>query len=96
MGKEDIEKRILEIAELYDKVDTSDFQGMLLALETMSGEHYQDLYNKVATIIITKRIEKINDETMDYSSKVEKLKELEKEFECDIDYIDYHISFKYQ
>lgn len=96
MEEKDIDKRILEIAELYDEIDTSDLQGMLLALETMSGIHYQTLYNKVVTIIITKRIEKINDETMDYPSKVEKLKELEKEFECDIDYIDYHISFKYQ
>lgn len=84
MEEKDIDKRVLEIAELYDEVDTSDLQGMLLALETMSGIHYQTLYNRMAEIVIRKRLNN-------------NIREMEKEFDCDIDYdVDYNIAFKYQ
>lgn len=82
MEKEDIDKRILDIANLYEVVDTSDLQGMLLALETMSGVHYETLYNKMAEVIIVRRIRKFG-------------KELEKEFECDVD-MECNINFKYR
>lgn len=93
---EELEKKLRVLANDYDDLTFSDYQGCLMALETMYGVHYQELFNKCAKIIIEKRIESMKNETMDFSSRVEFCKQLEKEFDCNIDYVDYSIDFLYK
>lgn len=92
----EVKNRLIEIAEIWEEVDTSDFQGMLMAMEMMYDISFQDLFNYVAKIIIEKEIEIMKNKTMDFSSRVEVLKELERRFDCNIDYIDYSIDFLYR
>lgn len=95
LNNEELVVKLNDIADNYEDFNASDFQGCLMALETVYKIHYQDLFNYVAKRIAEKKIEEMKDKTMDYSSRVEFMKELEKEFDLIIDYIDYSISFKY-
>jgi len=93
---EEVKNRLVDVANIYEDIDTSDFQGILMAIEMMFDISYQDLFNYVAKIIINRRIENMKNETMDFSSRVDYLKMLEREFDCNIDYIDYSIDFLYK
>lgn len=95
INNEELMEKIKCLANDYDSFNRNDFEGCLLALEQDYGVHYQELFNAVAKIIVEKKIEYIKDVTLDYSSKIQMLKGIEKEFDCNIDYIDYSISFKY-
>jgi len=93
---EEVKNRLVDVANIYEDIDTSDFQGILMAIEMMFDISYQDLFNYVAKIIINRRVENMKNETMDFSSRVDYLKMLEREFDCNIDYIDYSIDFLYK
>ena len=93
---EEVKNRLVDVANIYEDIDTSDFQGILMAIEMMFDISYQDLFNYVAKIIINRRVENMKNETMDFSSRVDYLKMLEREFDCNIDYIDYSIDFSYK
>ena len=93
---EEVKNRLVDVANIYEDIDTSDFQGILMTIEMMFDISYQDLFNYVAKIIINRRIENMKNETMDFSSRVDYLKMLEREFDCNIDYIDYSIDFLYK
>lgn len=104
MDKEELNKKIEELAKDYDKLDRGDFEGCILALETQSGEHYQTIFNKVAEKVIMEKIDNFNQVTITnpcYNAEwsrqafVELIKRLEGEFDCDIDYVDYSITFRY-
>lgn len=104
MDKEELNKKIEELAKDYDKLDRGDFEGCILALETQSGEHYQTIFNKVAEKVIEERIDNFNKVTItnpcynaewSRQAEIDLIKELENEFDCNIDYIDYSITFKY-
>lgn len=103
MDKEELNKKIEELAKDYDKLDRGDFECRILALETQSGEHYQTIFNKVAEKVIMEKINNFNQVTItnpcynaewSRQEEIDLIKKLENEFDCDIDYIDYSIIFK--
>ena len=103
MDKEKLNKKIEELAKDYDKLDRGDFECRILALETQSGEHYQTIFNKVAEKVIMEKINNFNQVTItnpcynaewSRQEEIDLIKKLENEFDCDIDYIDYSITFK--
>lgn len=103
--EEELEKRLKSVAEDYENIDTSDFQGILMACETLYGVPYQELFNRVAKMIIKRRLDNFDNIVTSnpcYNSefvredKKELIEQLEKEFDCEIDYISYEIKFLYE
>lgn len=101
----DLEEKLKNLAKNYENIDTSDFQGILLSYETLYGFHYQELFNRVAKMIIKRRLDNFDNIVTSnpcYNSefvredKKELIEQLEKEFDCEIDYISYEIKFLYE
>ena len=91
---DELEEKIKILANDYDYMSYSDFTGCIMALETEYGIHYQEIYNKIAEIIIKREIKNFDEEkSLNNNKFIEFIKELEKKFECEIDLIDFGIKF---
>lgn len=97
LTNKDLAERIRVLANDYDSLSRGDFEGCLLALEDMFKVHYQELFNEVAKIIVEKRIRNFGGKRiLNNENFINCIKNLEQEFDCDIDLISYSITPKYK
>lgn len=96
LKNKDLEEKIKVLANEYENMDYSDFTGCIIALETEYGIHYQEIYNRIAEIIIKNRIKNFKDNSNNTNEFIEFLKSQEKEFDCEIDYLNLSINFLYK
>jgi hypothetical protein len=92
----EIDEELMSVAEDYREIPFTDLQAILLRLEDKYSIHYQELYNRVAEFVILKELKEFEGEkNISNKEYMELVRNLENEFECDIDYLmGYEIRFK--
>ncbi len=88
-----LQKEVKNIADNYDNMSFSNFAGSIRALEDKFEVHYQKIYNMIAEEVIKNRLNNFKgSKTINNKSYMDLIKQCEKEFSCEIDFIDYSIS----
>ena len=84
-----LETKIKEVASMYDNMNSTDFRNILLNMEDDFSIHFQKLFNMVAEQVIKKRLYHFKgSRTISKQKFMNLVKQCEKEFECEIDFID--------
>ena len=90
-----LETKIKEVANMYDSMNSTDFRNILLDMEDNFSIHFQKLFNMVAEQVIKKRLYDFKgSRTISNQKFMNLVKQCEKEFECEIDFIDLTITPK--
>ena len=90
-----LETKIKEVANMYDNMNSTDFRNILLDMEDDFSIHFQKLFNMVAEQVIKKRLYDFKgSRTISNQKFMNLVKQCEKEFECEIDFIDLTITTK--
>ena len=91
----EVDIEIEKIVNIYDTIESIDFNTCLLSLEDKYHIHFQILKNIVSKKVIERRLKEYKgSRTISNLSFRQFVKDLEDEFECEIDLIDFTISPK--
>lgn len=92
---ESIKNQIKIIANDYDKMTNIELDKKLLELEDSTDYHYQEIKNAVFEKVIERKLRSfVGSKTLNNKEFTDYVRELEKEFECEIDLIDFTITPK--
>ena len=95
--QDDLDREIDSIVRHYDKLTDREVREILLELEDKYEVHYQKIKNAVAERVIRKRLMEFKgSRTINNNTFISYVRDLEKEFECEIDLIDLSVRFIYQ
>lgn len=89
----ELEDELRDLANSYDEKNSEYVNSCLLLLEDNFKVHFQELKNSVAKLVIEKRLKKFKgSRTINNKTFINFIRDLEKEFECEIDLIDFTIT----
>ena len=90
-----LQKEVKNIADNYNDMSFSDLTGSIIALEDKFEVHYQKIYNMIAEEVIKNRLYGFKgSRTISNQKFINLVKQCEKEFKCEIDFIDLIITPK--
>ena len=93
-NKDSLEKELESIVENYDKLTEKEKTEVLLELEDKYETHYQKLKNAVVERVIRKRLKEFKgSRTINNNTFISFVRDLENQFECEIDLIDLSVRF---
>lgn len=90
-----VDNELRQLAISYDTMNKNDFDKCLLELEDKYKVHYQTLKNYMAEFVIQRKLGNFNgSRTINNKTFINFVRDLENEFECEIDLIDFKITPK--